>query len=1170
MAIKNLFSEKRKVMSQKSISDITGDATPVESSDYIDNYLIKKERFLPPINFATASNFAKFGSAKQYSVDAVQRIHNTYPYDGSLSEKITWLNSSNFYDLYIFNHRYPRTCGYAVFSPLGWGTRVGSEVNDFGYPNSVEYIQLKGGPHPDPSSGSLKLSRQFPTPYEGKANLYDATTGIGRESNLALDVNKGVTTEFWFKYSATTAEKSDLASKTSTQVLFDLWNGKSGTTEGNSYGRLISYTNSSGMFARWHSGSYVSSFQLSPKTAAAVADGGWHHIAITTKVVPYGTLGQVTIEWNDFLDGQWSSKGTSLSIYGGGGFFTPPMSLGSVTGSMIANLGAARIPGISPTEVSDAVTAGHNDGFGKLSGSLDEFRYWKTARTPQQISRFWNTQIGGGSNTDSSKFSGSAQPVDLGVYYKFNEGNIGDATADAKVLDYSGRISNGAWTGYMTGSSRIAGETASAMIESSASVSEFKDPIIYSSHPDVSALSTLLSEDGEEWDLQNNMALYHTMPEWITSEDQDLGGAQLKKLTQIIASYLDTTYLQIQAIPSITKNQYPYEELILHDPNEKLEQQTDVLKFSNSPVPFAKNLIEDFGMGATEIFAMADELATLGNRDEQEEFEQKLYDIKNTIYQNIYNNLTYIYKSKGTEKSFRNLIRCYGVDDELIKINLYVDGATYSFGDSDYRSTAVKDKYINFNDADRTRSTIYQSASYSTSNSISYIPGWNPSNALTAGTTGSAMTFEADVIFPRKFKRTDLGDLWYDYPHLTSSIFGCHTAQPTISTPENFAWAAEDASTATFVGTAALNDADGTNLILTNADGSTVTFHTDPTKNFGDTSSDGGDHIWEVNTRDISGGSEIRKATQAFHIACLAAIAAGELDMTAVPATNTGTQTSFTLTQNTAGAAGNTAITLITGMTANGATAFAGGADDRASFQVYALRDVEESQDVRFMLTSSNGSIPTLTSDLFQEVYDNERWLFAVKVYPESPLEGRWVSAGGSATVSGSWTIELQGYNPLLDQIQNSFSVSASIPAKDGTYFMNANKRLYAGAHRINFSGSLDKYTDIKIGSVRVWDDYLSDFEVIAHAKDPTNFGRERSYKNSYLFNQDTTPSTDIDSIPQFETLLLNWTFENVTGSTAGAYLAQEHYAEQCIDLQKPLVIDQIGHILRLELSVLA
>ena len=134
-------------------------------------------------------------------------------------------------------------------------------------------------------------------------------------------------------------------------------------------------------------------------------------------------------------------------------------------------------------------------------------------------------------------------------------------------------------------------------------------------------------------------------------------------------------------------------------------------------------------------------------------------------------------------------------------------------------------------------------------------------------------------------------------------------------------------ATATIIGNASLNGASGTSFILRNADGSTVTFTTDPTLNFGDVSASVGDHAWRVNTKDISGGSEVRKATQALHIAALAAIAAGELDMTAVPTTNTGTQTSFTLTQTTHGTAGNTAITLITGATANGQTSFTGGGE---------------------------------------------------------------------------------------------------------------------------------------------------------------------------------------------------------------------------------------------------
>jgi len=142
--------------------------------------------------------------------------------------------------------------------------------------------------------------------------------------------------------------------------------------------------------------------------------------------------------------------------------------------------------------------------------------------------------------------------------------------------------------------------------------------------------------------------------------------------------------------------------------------------------------------------------------------------------------------------------------------------------------------------------------------------------------------------------------------------------------------AASTYATATIIGTAALDDEDGTNFILRNTDGSTVTFHTDPTKNFGDTSSDGGDHTWIVNTRDIN---SVRKATQALYISCKTAIDAGELDMTIFPTTVTPiadeTQANFTLTQTAGGTASNTSITLITGVEeVNGETTFTGGSEN--------------------------------------------------------------------------------------------------------------------------------------------------------------------------------------------------------------------------------------------------
>jgi hypothetical protein len=65
------------------------------------------------------------------------------------------------------------------------------------------------------------------------------------------------------------------------------------------------------------------------------------------------------------------------------------------------------------------------------------------------------------------------------------------------------------------------------------------------------------------------------------------------------------------------------------------------------------------------------------NRSETQDFELKLTDIKNTIYQNIYNNLVYIYKTKGTEKSYRNLISLFWRRRQYFKYQYYGNNATY-------------------------------------------------------------------------------------------------------------------------------------------------------------------------------------------------------------------------------------------------------------------------------------------------------------------------------------------------------------------------------------------------------------------------------------------------------------------------------------------------------------
>ena len=98
--------------------------------------------------------------------------------------------------------------------------------------------------------------------------------------------------------------------------------------------------------------------------------------------------------------------------------------INKIRGSMQANIGAL-LTAVSGTTTPSSTAL----GYGKLSGSLDEFRYWKTQRSSEKIGRYWFTQVGGGTNTDLAN-------TDLGIYYKFNEGITGLTATDNTVLDY--------------------------------------------------------------------------------------------------------------------------------------------------------------------------------------------------------------------------------------------------------------------------------------------------------------------------------------------------------------------------------------------------------------------------------------------------------------------------------------------------------------------------------------------------------------------------------------------------------------------------------------------------------------------------------------------------------------------------------------------------------------
>ena len=705
---RNLFS---KGISEKGLrsESRSGSASGVESFNLVQARLEQKNRFEPKVDYNIPSQFARYGSAAQYYEDAVNYILDSYPYDGSLYEKVDWEVSASFLDKFVFEQKYPRATGHVRLG-LSYGPQTG-ETSGYGTFGDNRHITFRSGPH-TASVGMIgkPLSETFDL-----SNKYD--TGSNRQGNLEMNFERGVSLEFWLQKTGFVS-----GSESTKQVIFDLWNSEHVSSA--SYGRfrveihpgVSGEENALYIEASDGSGNGTGPGSVTDLGSSLGITGSlWNHWAVTLQNSGSSLYGQV------FKNG--SFQATKLL----GSAITTP-----ITGAILGAIGALKDSPLPTGAVGPSI----GEGVAKLSGSLDELRFWKVKRTNADIGRNWFTQVGGGSNTDLAN-------VDLGLYYKFNEGEF-NATAstatDATILDYSGRIGNGYWVNYVTGS-RV---SASAMVVAGAAEFEFMDPIVHSQHPDILYLRNQLEETGSYWDDINNAGIYASFPQWITDDDQFKGRKVLLQLVQSVASYFDNLHMQLDALPHLKNASY--------------------VSASFKPAPFVNRFLEGAGMIAPDIFEEANALESIGNRDDFREYSEKFYDVRNRIYQNIYNNLAYIYKSKGTEKAFRNLIRCFGIGEELIKINLYSDNITFELRDN-FKSQVARKKYADFNDVDRFDSTVYQHTSSAVTQS--YVA----SNELMAF---KANTYECEVILPQKFGKDS--QLYFQTPFITGSLFGAHGA----------------------------------------------------------------------------------------------------------------------------------------------------------------------------------------------------------------------------------------------------------------------------------------------------------------------------------------------------------------------------------------------------------
>ena len=208
MSIKNLFG--------KTVTNYKDVAADVESTDFIDEVVAKRETYLPPIDFADPKNFVFYGSAELYYEAAIKRIYEDYPYDGSKAEQIEFEEKSSYLERWLYDNKYPKTTGHVV---LGTSANLTTATGVYSNTTVPEYIRVWGGLHTDSTSSDLDYQLDNSAKYDAENN---------RTQNFNCDFTKGVTIEFWMKKSTYTS--------TNREIILDLWNGQGFTGD---YSRLV-------------------------------------------------------------------------------------------------------------------------------------------------------------------------------------------------------------------------------------------------------------------------------------------------------------------------------------------------------------------------------------------------------------------------------------------------------------------------------------------------------------------------------------------------------------------------------------------------------------------------------------------------------------------------------------------------------------------------------------------------------------------------------------------------------------------------------------------------------------------------------------------------------------------------------------------------------------------
>lgn len=589
------------------------------------------------------------------------------------------------------------------------------------WPSYVGHINLNSSEYVSFYSGPQSISES-----EYMGNFTKGETG------LKLDASKGNTVEFWLKKEGWSDPE---------EVVFDIgsYPGKVAASESGQFKLLLSNSSGSPFYASYQlktagvTNLNIGSSKLSKST---VADGQWHHYALKV----FEQSGDLHMKL--YVDGQYDSLVTSS---------VSPMS--SVD-----------------TYMSGRIGAGQSDATGSLSGSIDDFRFWKGQRTSKQVSRFFDQKVFASENLEET------YTTRLGLYYRFNKAVSGQDSIDKLVLDYSGNDITGVINEY---TSTVRVNESAITVSPSTSASELKDPALSVEIDAVSELKSSLVSIGEAYDLNNASFLKNFVPEWVfDSNNKGLSNnnSQVSVLFHMMAEEFDNIRMTLEAVKgerrpdyqSITQEITSHQDSVLATSSSYMENSFFIgcddtgevyAPTRGSHAEFSLRKCEHVGLKVVE--------KPLMNAEPNEEYDLKVdqvtitkpfEEIRRSILENIYSSAKYTLRRKGSVNSFDAIMRSYGIDDDLISFNVYGNN-TETFINNTILDTTTEEKNSIYFGQNR-EATIFLSSS-----------GDNERTYLQGDTNETEYTFEGTFIFPTK--KSD------DHELKTSSVFGLSEVSAT-------------------------------------------------------------------------------------------------------------------------------------------------------------------------------------------------------------------------------------------------------------------------------------------------------------------------------------------------------------------------------------------------------